>query len=161
MTRYFIAFSTAFFIIIFGLVLTGVEISRFKIDDDINNLDLSVNTITYDSNISKMPTKIVVSYHVKPFINYSDEIETGKMKVIVNYYDELHTINKITTINDSSKKFKIMVNAKNNYKMLSKMMKITIEGLKDKKIYDYPKVLSPNIQVFINPADKDSVTVGN
>lgn len=161
MKRYFIAFTLAFFLITFGIFLTAIEISNFKIIDELTNTSLEVKTSTYDLNLTKDTTRILISPYKKPVINYTNDIEQGKIKIVINYFNELVKVKKLTTTNDDNEIIYILADNKNNLSAGQKIVKMTIDGLKDKQIYNYKKGLLPNVQVFINENDKDIVKVGN
>ncbi len=156
MKRYIISFIVAFIFITFGIILSVTELFEFDIVDEFSDGNLATETKTYDLDINSSEVNISSSYSNNMKITKDDIMEEGKYTLKVTYYDDLFYINK------SSEKFNdieyIYIEEDvigNDFRFFKKVLKETYKGLKNKKIYNYYKAMSPSVEVIINEKDFD------
>jgi hypothetical protein len=159
MKRYFISLIVALSLIAIGSIASFYEALDFKVVDSFTNGDLSERIMTYDLKNSTNKVVIDTFFNGDASISYDDTLVPGSYRLLVTYYSDALYVDKYSTIDDDVEYIDFSVNGKGDFETFKKFVNITIDGLKNKKIYDYEKALTPSIKVYINSADKDKIVL--
>jgi hypothetical protein len=160
MKKYIISFIVAFLFITFGIVLSITELFEFDITDKFSQGNLSTKVKMYNLDITSSEINISSSYSSNMIITKDNTMQEGKYTLKVTYYDDLFDISK------SNEKFnnveyvyldEDIVN--NDFSFYKKVLKETLKGLKDKKIYNYYKAMSPSVEIILNEKDFDKFVI--
>jgi hypothetical protein len=157
MKKYFISLIVGLCFIFFGAIISFYEALDFKVVDKFADNSFSEKTITYD--LKNINNSVIIStpYISNASLEYDNSITTGNYKIIITYYNEMFNIDKYSQAEDNTEYVDIDMDSKDDFETFKKLINVTINGLKDKKVYNYSKSLSPTIKVYINESDKDKI----
>lgn len=159
MKKYVFFIVMSLFLIIFGFVLTLTEIIDFKIADSFNDKTVSKKEMHYQLEITS-PSVVIDSTGLnKVDIIYDDDVKAGTIEIGVTYYNDLVKIEKYNLTDNNSDVISIVTEGIFNKKSAKEFFEVTIEGLKDKEVYDYYSALKPNLKILVNSADEDIVKI--
>ncbi len=153
---------------IIGIVLVGIgsvicvfELMEYKYVDEpfINSeeLKLGSKTVTLEDSkniVINLPTNERYSYNI-----VYDENLTNKIIIKYNYLENVYDL-KLYESNYGSKKV-IDINPKiyNWNTTIREYIKVFIDNLKDKKIFNYGYLNYGDIEIIVNPIYKDNLNV--
>lgn len=161
MTKNIVVLTLSFFLIIFGAVLTVSEVVDYDVKDNFDEGTLTTMTTTYDLTLKNDKLDVDTYFTLEPSIVYDNSIDKGTVKIKVTYYNELMSIDKVMITRTRGDIIDIRVNDTNNFDSVKKIVSLTLNGLRNKEVYNYVNALKPTVVVFINEADKDAVKIRN
>jgi hypothetical protein len=159
MKKYFISLIVAFSLIIIGGIASFYEALDFKVVNHFTDSDFSERTMTYD--LKSNTNKVVINTFFKgdASISYDNTITPGNYKILITYYSEVLYIDKYSTIENNIEYIDFDITGKEDFDTFKKFINITIDGLKNKNIYNYENALAPSIKVYINETDRNKVVL--
>jgi hypothetical protein len=161
MKRYIINLTISFVLIVFGIILSIFELLDFSIKDRFDDQTLSSKTGSYDFIINKELIEIDTSAIGKSDIIYNNNITPGSLKVEVTYYNNLLEIDKFSLVRNDREIVYFALDKVDDFNTAKKLIKITLDGLKKKTLYNYAEAVLPEIRIYINKVDSDSIMVRN
>jgi hypothetical protein len=159
MKKHFITLIIAFCFVIAGIITMAFETLEFSISDIFVDTNLNKRTVTYNLTKLKDKVEIIAPLNNNISIAYDNDIPAGNYKIVVTYYKDLLSIDKSNLIDDNNEIVYISVDDHSNFETFKQLIDITIEGLKNKVLYNYAMALTPEVKVYINEADKDSFDI--
>lgn len=152
---------TSFIFIMLGIVFTVAEALEYSIVDDFDADTLSKKVLAYDMTLNNKVTQIDTT-SCEAFIVYDNSIKTGNIKLVITYYDELIKINEFSVKQSNNDIIYVEADeTEDGLRVARELARATVEGLKQKQIYNYTEAIRPHIKVVINEADKESVKIRN
>ncbi|MDD2203247.1 MAG: hypothetical protein PHT75_02890 [Bacilli bacterium] len=159
MKKHIFTIVISLFVIMFGFLLTITEIIDFKFVNTFNSEVVSISEKSYQFDITS-PSVIIDSRNLNEVdIEYDEDIQVGTIKIKATYYDDFVIIEKIDSIENNSDLISIVTEGVSNKRAIKKYIDLTIEGLKEKEIYNYYQALKPNLKIMINNEDADIVKI--
>jgi hypothetical protein len=157
MKKYFISLIVGLCFIVCGALISFYEALDFRVVDKFVNDNFSEKTITYDLKNTNDLVIINTPFISNTSIEYDNTIPSGNYRITIKYYNEILDIDKYSEVEDKTEYVNIDMDSREDFDNLKKLINVTIDGLRDKKVYNYSKALSPTIKVYINASDKDKI----
>lgn len=153
MKGYIISIITGFVLIGCGIGFLAFEVMDYDYVEGLPvNLSESKKTYSYDLNEGNIYFDIDEEYTK---IITDDSITPGTINTEVIFYGKAFNLYTSQEITPTGKIIRYSTGLKTNG--IKYFYKITIDGLKDKKIYDYEKLEDMTINVYVNSVDLEKV----
>lgn len=163
MKKHIIILVIAFLLIIAGSIWTFYEVFDYKLTSDFKNNVFTTKTVNFETSINKAKVFVSTNRFGKIKITKNDEIIAGTIKIKVTYFNQLFNVNYSSMIDKNEQSLLLTFNHADEEEVFNnfrRIIDITIDGLKNKVIYNYKKALRPTIEIFVNSNDLNVVKIG-
>lgn len=149
--------------IFFGIGITMTILNVFDYDyiNSFSDSKIKQSTLIFNDTINNK-NFFVAADASKANLVTDDKLAAGNIKIVVKYYGDFTRAIKRIEETPNYKLFKIDIDFNiNNFEQTKKLFNVTIDALKDKKIYNYSALLKSDVTVYCNSADSNYVKIGN
>ena len=163
MKKHIIIFVISIVLIIAGSIWTVYEVFDYKLASNFKDNAFTTKTVTFETSITKAKVIVKTGHYGEIKITKNDTIVTGTVKIEVTYFNQLFNVNYSSRIDDNNQSLLLTFNnadEEENFNNFRRILDITIDGLKNKTIYNYEKAFRPTIEVFVNSSDLNVVKIG-
>ena len=149
----------AFCLMALGINLMVYEIMDFDIAKNFKDGAFTKKVCTYEFKKVKKDVEIIVANDRNAYIQFDNSLEKDNYKIVVTYYKDFFKIDKLFTTRDDTEQIYIKYSNKKDLKNIKKVIGVTIDGIKNKEVYDYHNAFSPVVKVYINEENKDDFRI--
>lgn len=162
MKKQIIIYIVSFILIMAGSIWTAFEVFDYKLTNKFTKNELTTKTVSYETSINKARVFVKTDCYRKIKLIKSDLIPVGTVKINVTYFNQLFSVNYSSNISNREQTLLLSFNRirnEENFNNIRMIINITIDGLKNKTIYNYAKALRPSIEVLANSSDINTVKI--
>jgi len=163
MKKHIIVFIVSIVLIMAGSIWTVYEVFDYKLASNFKDSAFTTKTVSFETSITKAKVLVNANHYGKINIIKNDTIITGTVKIEVTYFNQLFNVNYSSRIDDNNQSLLLTFNhadEEENFNNFRRILDVTIDGLKNKTIYNYGKAFRPTIEVFVNSSDLNVVKIG-
>ena len=163
MKKHIIIFIVSIVLIMAGSIWTIYEVFDYKLANNFKEDAFTTKTVSFEASITKAKVFVHADRYGKINITKNDEISIGTVKIEVTYFNQLFNVNYSSMIDDNNQSLLLSFNhvdEEENFNNFKRILDVTIDGLKNKTIYNYGKAFRPTINVFVNSSDLNVVKMG-
>lgn len=161
MKRHFVSLIIGCLLLGIGAAYTAVDFYNYDYINKLPSSNIISKVVTLNESFDGKKI-MVITYDGKASIKESSDIEVGKARIEISYYDLFGSLDQNNEETSSYKIYRVSINPRhNNWEETRRLVDLGIDNLKDKKIYNYSWYYRPVITVYVNTVDKDNVKIDN